>query len=111
MIPLAAPIGYWEQLHLLISKFIWKGKRPCLKLTILHEDKTRLLETNQGESFATSQIAGPSVFQHTLYFILTCRPVMKHVRADLKWYNHLPNFNSLSLLTGNITFSFPTLEE
>lgn len=38
MIPLATPLGYWDKLQSLVSKFIWKGKR--LKLTTLQRDKT-----------------------------------------------------------------------
>lgn len=41
MIPLAPPMGYWEKLHSLISKFIWKGKRPRIKLTTLQRDRTQ----------------------------------------------------------------------
>lgn len=40
MIPLAPPLGYWDKLQSLFSKFIWKGKRPRLKLTTLQRDKT-----------------------------------------------------------------------
>ena len=40
MIPLAPPLGYWDWLQSLVSKFIWKGKRPRLKLTTLQRDKT-----------------------------------------------------------------------
>ncbi len=41
MIPLAPPLGYWDKLQSLVSKFIWKGKRPRLKLTTLQRDKTQ----------------------------------------------------------------------
>lgn len=41
MIPLAPPLGYWDKHQSLISKFIWKGKRPRLKLTTLQRDKTQ----------------------------------------------------------------------
>uniref|UniRef100_A0A3Q3AUI9 Reverse transcriptase domain-containing protein n=1 Tax=Kryptolebias marmoratus TaxID=37003 RepID=A0A3Q3AUI9_KRYMA len=40
MIPLAPPRGYWDRLHSLISKFIYNGKKPRLKLRTLQRDKT-----------------------------------------------------------------------
>lgn len=39
MIPLPPQKGYWEKLHSLISKFIWNGKRPRLKLKTLQRDR------------------------------------------------------------------------
>lgn len=41
MIPLAPPLGYWDRLQSLVSKFIWKGKRPRIKLTTLQRDKNQ----------------------------------------------------------------------
>lgn len=40
MIPIAPPVGHWKK-HKLISKFIWNGKKPCLKWTALQQDKTQ----------------------------------------------------------------------
>ncbi len=40
MIPLPPPQKYWEDIHSTISKFIWKGKQPRVKLTTLQRDKT-----------------------------------------------------------------------
>lgn len=39
MIPLSPPRGYWDKMHKLISKFIWGGGRPRLKLTTLQRNK------------------------------------------------------------------------
>ena len=41
MVPLAPPKGYWEKLHSCISKFVWNGKRPRLKLRTLQRDRTQ----------------------------------------------------------------------
>lgn len=35
MIPLLPPKGYWDKIHSIISKFIWGGRCPCIKLTTL----------------------------------------------------------------------------
>lgn len=35
MLPLSPPKGYWEKIHGLLSKFIWRGKRPRPKLSTL----------------------------------------------------------------------------
>lgn len=41
MIPLPPSKGYWDKLHSLISKFIWNGKRPRLRIKTLQRDKTQ----------------------------------------------------------------------
>lgn len=41
MVPLAPPKGYWEKLCSLISRFVWNGKRPRLKLKTLQRDGTQ----------------------------------------------------------------------
>ncbi len=33
MIPLAPPVGYWNKLDACVSRYIWDGKRPRIKLT------------------------------------------------------------------------------
>ena len=35
MLPLPPPAQYWTKLHSAISKFVWNGKRPRLKLSLL----------------------------------------------------------------------------
>ena len=40
MLPLPPPIDYWKKVHSLVSRFIWGGKRPRVKLTTLQRDKT-----------------------------------------------------------------------
>lgn len=36
MLPLPPPSDYWRKLQSGVSRFIWKGKRPRLKMSILH---------------------------------------------------------------------------
>lgn len=38
---LAPPLEYLDKLQSFVSKFIWKGKRPQLKLSTLQADKTQ----------------------------------------------------------------------
>ncbi len=40
MIPLPSPTGYWAKLHAATSKFIWKGKYPCLKFTTAQQGRS-----------------------------------------------------------------------
>ena len=35
MVPLPPPSDYWSKLQSAVSKFIWKRKKPCLKMSIL----------------------------------------------------------------------------
>ncbi len=35
MIPLSPPVGYWNKLDACVSRYIWDGKRPRIKLTTL----------------------------------------------------------------------------
>uniref|UniRef100_A0A8C1GVL0 Reverse transcriptase domain-containing protein n=1 Tax=Cyprinus carpio TaxID=7962 RepID=A0A8C1GVL0_CYPCA len=39
MLPLAPPKGYWKKINLLLSKFIWAGKRPRIKISVLQRPK------------------------------------------------------------------------
>lgn len=39
MLPLSPPPKYWENIHSLISKFLWKGKRPRISLATLQRFK------------------------------------------------------------------------
>lgn len=39
MIPLLPPSDYWKKSHSLVSKFIWGGKQPRVKLTTLQRRK------------------------------------------------------------------------
>lgn len=39
MLPLSPPTDYWTKLHSAVSKFIWKGKRPRLKMSTLQRKK------------------------------------------------------------------------
>ena len=39
MLPLAPLKGYWKKIHSLLSKFIWAGKRPRIKLSVLQRPK------------------------------------------------------------------------
>lgn len=39
MLPLSPPTDYWKKVHSLISKFIWAGKRPRVKLSTLQRHK------------------------------------------------------------------------
>lgn len=39
MLPLSPPKGYWDKIHGLVTNFIWKGKRPRLKLTTLQRGR------------------------------------------------------------------------
>ena len=39
MLPLAPPVGHWEKLHTFVSRYVWKGKRPRVKMSILQRHK------------------------------------------------------------------------
>lgn len=40
MIPLAPPMGYWQRLDSLLRRYIWNGKRPSIKWSMLQSRKT-----------------------------------------------------------------------
>ena len=40
MIPLPPPVGFWDKLHSSVSAYIWKGKKPWIKLATLQRNKT-----------------------------------------------------------------------
>lgn len=40
LLPLPPPTDYWDKIHFLISKFVWGGKWPCIKLTTLQHHKS-----------------------------------------------------------------------
>lgn len=109
MIPLAPPLGYWNKLKSLVSKFIRKGKRPHLKHTTLQRDKSHgglalpdLVYANVPLKKAELCL-GPIIS----FLLISYRTVMTHVGTDYKWHNHTPIFNNLSFLTGNMPFSLP----
>ena len=39
MLPLAPPVRHWEKLHKFVSRYVWKGKRPRVKMSILQQHK------------------------------------------------------------------------
>ena len=39
MLPLAPPVGHWDKLHTFVSRYVWKGKRPRIKMSILQRHK------------------------------------------------------------------------
>lgn len=39
MLPLSSPSDYWHKLQSAVSKFMWKGKQPCLKMSTLQRRK------------------------------------------------------------------------
>ena len=39
MLPLAPPVGHWEKLNKFVSRYVWKGKRPRVKMSILQRHK------------------------------------------------------------------------
>ena len=39
MLPLAPPVRHWEKLHKFVSRYVWKGKRPRVKMSILQRHK------------------------------------------------------------------------
>uniref|UniRef100_A0A8C1LC25 Reverse transcriptase domain-containing protein n=1 Tax=Cyprinus carpio TaxID=7962 RepID=A0A8C1LC25_CYPCA len=39
MIPLPPPVGYWNKLDACVSRYIWNGKRPRIKLTTLQRSR------------------------------------------------------------------------
>ena len=41
MIPLPPPIGFWDKLQTLVSKYIWNGKRPRIKSSTLFREKSK----------------------------------------------------------------------
>lgn len=68
MIPIAPPSGYWEKLHKILSKFIWKGKRAHVKLPTLQNGK---------------QSGGLAVPNFKLYFqALSLRPLLVWFDSD-----------------------------
>ena len=40
MIPLAPPVGYWKRLDTLLRKYIWNGKKPAIKWSVLQYRKS-----------------------------------------------------------------------
>ena len=39
MLPLAPPVGHREKLQTFVSRYVWKGKRPRVKMSILQRHK------------------------------------------------------------------------
>ena len=39
MLPLSPPIGYWSKVDTLLTKYIWNGRRPRIKQTMLQRNK------------------------------------------------------------------------
>lgn len=40
MLPLPSPTGYWDKLHKLVTHYVWNGKRPRIKMSILQRTKS-----------------------------------------------------------------------
>ena len=39
ILPLPTPVGFWQKLDSKLKKFIWHGKKPCIKWSTLQRDK------------------------------------------------------------------------
>ncbi|WP_242641728.1 hypothetical protein, partial [Candidatus Ichthyocystis sparus] len=62
MLPMAPPPRYWEKIHSIITRFLWRGRRPKIRLTNLQRKK---------------ESGGLSVPNFKLYFhALTIRPLL-----------------------------------
>ncbi len=75
MLPLAPPPRYWEKIHSIITRFLWRGRRPKIKLTNLQRKK---------------ELGGLSVPNFKLYFhALTLRPLLNWFseRTSPQWLN------------------------
>ena len=73
MLPLPPPTRYWNKLHSAISKFVWHGKRPRLKLSLLQRAKAH---------------GGLSLPNFKLYhWAFTLRPLLKWFdpAANVSW--------------------------
>uniref|UniRef100_A0AAQ5YHX5 Reverse transcriptase domain-containing protein n=1 Tax=Amphiprion ocellaris TaxID=80972 RepID=A0AAQ5YHX5_AMPOC len=68
MLPLPPPAQYWSKLQTAISKFLWRGKRPCIKLTTMQREK---------------QDGGLSLPNFKLYkWVFTLRPLLTWFQSD-----------------------------
>ena len=57
MLPLAPPVGHWDKLHTFVSRYVWKGKRPRIKMSILQRHSLVALDFQ-----VSSFIFGPQPF-------------------------------------------------
>ena len=75
MLPLAPPPRYWDKIHSIIIKFLWRGRRPKLKLANLQRKK---------------EFGGISLPNFKLYFhAFTIRPLLNWFseNSSIPWLN------------------------
>lgn len=73
ILPLAPPPKYWEKIHSIIARFLWKGRRPKIKLVNLQRKK---------------ELGGLSVPNFKLYSLaLSLRPVINwfYENTSMSW--------------------------